>query len=36
MHKPESVKENESHKILWDSEIQAEHPILARRPDRVN
>ena len=33
MHKPESVLENEIHKILWDFEIQTDHLILARRPD---
>ena len=35
MHKPESVLENEMHKILWDFEIQIDHLILARRPDLV-
>ena len=35
MHKPESVLENEMHKILWDFEIQTEHLIPARRPDLV-
>ena len=33
MHKPESVIENVMHKILWDFEIQADHLILARRPN---
>ena len=28
---PESFKENEKHKILWDSEIQRDHLILVRR-----
>ena len=32
MHKPESVRKNETHKNLWDFEIQADHLILARRP----
>ena len=32
MHKPESVLENGTHKILWDFEIQMDHPIPARRP----
>ena len=27
MHKPESVLENEMHKIPWDFEIQADHLI---------
>ena len=35
MHKPESVLENETHKIIWDFEIKTDHPILARRPDLV-
>ena len=35
MHKPESVIENEMHKILWDFEILTDHPIRARRPDQV-
>ena len=34
-HKPESVLENEVHKILWDFEIQTDHLIPARRPDLV-
>ena len=33
MHSPESVLENETHKVLWDFEIQTDHLILARRPD---
>ena len=32
MPKPESVLENETHRILWDLEIQMDHPIPARRP----
>ena len=31
--KPESLQENETHKILWDCEIQTDHLISARRPD---
>ena len=31
MHK--SVLENETHKILWDFEIETDHLIPARRPD---
>ena len=34
MHKPKSVPENETYKILWDSEIQTDHVISARRPDK--
>ena len=33
IHKPESVLENEIHKILWDFEIQTDHLIQARKPD---
>ena len=36
MHKPESVLENETHKILWDFEFQTSHLISARKPDLVN
>ena len=32
-HKPESVPGNETHKILWDFEIQMDHPIAARKPE---
>ena len=35
MHKPESVPENKTHKVLWDFEKQANHRILARSPDLV-
>ena len=35
MHNPESVLENETHKLLWDFEIQTDHLILARQPDLV-
>ena len=31
----ELVLENEMHKILWDFEIQTDHLILARWPNRV-
>ena len=34
-HEPESVLENEDHKILWDFSIQTDHVIEARRPDLV-
>ena len=33
MHNPESVLENETHKILCDFQIQTDHLISARRPD---
>ena len=35
MHKPESAQENETHRILWDFQIQTDHLILAKRPDVV-
>ena len=30
MHNPESVLENETHKLLWDFERQTNHLILVR------
>ena len=35
MHQLESVLKNETHKILWDFEIQTNHLISDRRPDFV-
>ena len=35
MHNPESVLENETHKLLWDFNIQTDHQILAKRPDLI-
>ena len=35
MRNPESILENEMHKILWNFEIQTDHLISARRPDLV-
>ena len=35
MHKPESVPESQTHKILWDFEMQTDHPITTRIPDQV-
>ena len=32
---PESVLENERHRLLWDFEIQTNHLISARRPDLI-
>ena len=32
MHNPAPVLENDSHKILWDFNIQTDHLIPARRP----
>ena len=33
MHNPAPVLENDSHKLLWDFNIQTDHLILARRSD---
>ena len=33
IHKPKSVQENETHKILLDFGIQTDQTIPARRPD---
>ena len=33
MHKPESVQENEIHKVLWDFEIRTYYLISAWSPD---
>ena len=30
MHEPDSVQENETHKILGDSEIQTDHLVLGK------
>ena len=35
MHNPESILENETHKILWDFEIQTDPLILASQQDLV-
>ena len=35
MNNPTPVLENDTHKILWDFDIQTDHLISARRPDRV-
>ena len=35
MHNQETILENETHKILWDFEIQTDHLISVRQPDRV-
>ena len=35
MHNPESILENETHKLPWNFEIQMNHLISARRPDLV-
>ena len=35
MHNAEYVLENDTHKLLWNFEIQTDHLISARRPDLV-
>ena len=35
MHNPASVLENDTHKLLWDFDIQTDHLISARRPDLI-
>ena len=35
MHNPVPVLENDTHKLLWDFNIQTEHLIPARRPDLI-
>ena len=35
MYKLECARKNETHKILWEFEIQTDLLILARRPDLV-
>ena len=36
MHNLESIINSEMHKILWNIEIQTDHPISARRPGLMN
>ena len=35
MHNPAAVLENDTHKHLWDFDIQMDHIILARRPNLI-
>ena len=35
MHNPTSVVENDTHKLLWNFDIQTYHLISARRPDII-
>ena len=35
MHNPTPVRENDTHKLLWDFNIQTDHLIPARRPDLI-
>ena len=35
MHNPAPVQENDTHKLLWDFDVQTDHLISARRPDLI-
>ena len=35
MRNPASVLENDTHKLLWDFDMQTDHLISARRPDLI-
>ena len=35
MHNPAPVLENDTHKLLWDFDAQADHLISARRTDLI-
>ena len=35
MHNPAPVPENDTHKLLWDFDIQTDHLIPVRRPDLI-
>ena len=35
MHNPALVLENNTHKLLWDFDIQTDHLLSARRPDLI-
>ena len=35
MHNPASILENDTHKLLWDFDIETDHLILARTPDLI-
>ena len=35
MHNPVPVLQNDTHKLLWDFDIQTDHLISARRPDLI-
>ena len=35
MHNPAPVLENDTHKLLWDFNIQTDHLIQARRPNVI-
>ena len=35
MHNPTAILENDTHKLLWDFDVQTDHLILDRRPDLI-
>ena len=35
MHNPAPLLENDTHKLLWDFDVQTDHVISARRPDLI-
>ena len=35
LHNPAPVRENDTHKLLWDFDIHTDHLISARRPDLI-
>ena len=35
MHNPASVQENDTHKLLWDFDLQTDHLISVRKPDLI-
>ena len=35
MHNPSSVLENDTHKLLWDFDVQMDHLISARQLDLI-
>ena len=35
MHNPAGVFENDTHKLLWNFDVQMDHLISARRPDLI-
>ena len=35
MHNPAPFQENDTHKLLWDFNIQTDHLIPAKRPDLI-
>ena len=35
MHNPAPVLENNTHKLLWEFDLQTDHRISTRRPDLV-